>query len=227
MFSSLKKYHVRFFYAPRGIPFEVSNVTIFMMQILSLYDSLNNFLKKFFRRRILQEIFLPPAPIGTPPEKSCQKICINYEFYTLHNKIYEKVLFFVVLGAFCPSFVGRRSVWLCMAFYAVSVYLFGLRSFRAVAGLLVRRCCYSSINTAPGLLLRISSLYASKNAAGASISVCFALALRMLKRSTPADLYLDIIKVFVFFICSGSFLAALRRVWFGAAVVRGFMLLYK
>lgn len=39
------------------------------------------------------------------------------------------------------------------------------------------RAVYSSMNTAPGLLLRISFLYSSKNAAGASSSACFALAL--------------------------------------------------
>ena len=118
-------------------------------------------------------------------------------------------------------------MWPVAAFYIVSGYLFGLPLFRRSVGLVVRCAVYSSMNTAPGLLLRISFLYSSKNAAGASSSACFALALLILKRSTPADLYLDIIKRFVFFMVSGSFLAALRRVWFGAAVVRGFMLLCK
>lgn len=80
------------------------------------------FKKNFSKQKTLQRIFYPPAPIGTPPKKSCQKICINYEFYTLHNKIYEKCRFswfwvpFVRLlsgGALCGS-VWRFMLLVCI-----------------------------------------------------------------------------------------------------------------
>jgi len=45
----------------------------------------------------------------------------------------------VAPSAVCSRLVGGFIVWPVAAFYAVSVYLFGLSSFRRSVGLVVRR----------------------------------------------------------------------------------------
>ena len=59
-------------------------------------------------------------------------------FTTPFQKCYIYLTFRGSSAVFCPSFDGRRAVWLCIAFYIVSGYLCGFRSFRRSVGLLVR-----------------------------------------------------------------------------------------
>ena len=186
--------------------------------------------KNFFDIFSVQTVFYPPPGYSSQKSPRKNSSLQNFKFAETGERFIQFLGFPWLRRRFVRVLSAALLCGPWRRFMLLACICSACRRFVALWGLwcvVSWRAVYSSMNTAPGLLLRISFLYSSKNAAGASSSACFALALFILKRSTPADLYLDIIKRFVFFMVSGSFLAALRRVWVGAAVVRGFMLLCK